>query len=301
MPKLNARPATLLDGKALATTIEASLRTRIEQHLTRGRERPPHLVAILIGNNDASQRYVQHKEKACQRVGIRSTVRRLAVEVSLDTLLSEIHKLNKDENVDGILIQLPLPPHIPVQTIFESVSPDKDVDGFHPVNMGRLMQKHPRFRSCTPYGIMQLIATTGVPLKGLQATVVGVSNIVGRPMLMELLMAGCTVTACHTATRDLEHQVRQADILVIAIGKPRKIPGDWVKPGAIVIDVGINRLLELADTPAHATLVGDLDTSQTPTKAGWITPVPGGVGPMTITALLQNTLFAYEMNRSELE
>lgn len=283
--------ANLLDGKQLAASLEKGIRLEIEA-LAKKYRRVPQLTAVMVGEHEPSKLYIKHKMKACERVGMRSQLRQLPQDLSLKALETEIHSLNQDRDVDGILIQLPLPGHIPLAPLFEMMNPDKDVDGLHPLNLGRLAQKNPFLRPCTPYGIMQLINSTGIALRGLQATVIGVSTLVGRPMMLELLMAGCTVTACHSATQDLETAVRQADILVIAVGKPHFLPGNWVKPGALVIDVGINRLPG-PDSTTFGQLVGDLDFETARTRAAWISPVPGGVGPMTITALLQNTLTAY--------
>jgi len=229
--------------------------------------------------------YVGSKRRACEEVGFASTSYDLPISTPEADLLALIDQCNDDPNIDGILVQLPLPAHIKDSKVIERIRPDKDVDGFHPYNVGRLAQRIPVLRSCTPMGIMTLIKSTGIDTYGLDATVVGASNIVGRPMTLELLLAGCTTTTCHRFTKNLEQKVRQADLLVVAVGKPGFIPGEWIKPGAIVIDVGINRL-------ANGRLVGDVEYDVAAQHAAFITPVPGGVGPMTIASLLENTLYA---------
>ncbi len=241
---------------------------------------------ILVGADPASQVYVGSKRKSCAELGIDSKSYDLPENTSEKELLDLIEKLNQDETVDGILVQLPLPKQIDSTKVIEAICPDKDVDGFHPYNVGRLCQRIPTLRACTPYGVMKLLETTGVNLYGKHAVIVGASNIVGRPMALELLLGGCTVTVTHRFTQDLESHIRQADILVVAVGKPKFIPGNWVKEGAIVIDVGINRL--------DGKLIGDVDYDVASQKASFITPVPGGVGPMTVAMLMQNTFQAYE-------
>jgi methylenetetrahydrofolate dehydrogenase (NADP+)/methenyltetrahydrofolate cyclohydrolase len=278
--------AHILSGKILADSVHQELMVRIQQHKTKG-QRTPALAVILVGDDPASMLYISHKHEACQKIGLTSLDYRLEAKTTELQLLNLIDKLNQDPTIDGILIQLPLPPHIATSTIREAVHFQKDVDGFHPYNMGRLAQKNPLLRSCTPAGIMKLIATTDKDIRGLHAVVVGDSNIVGRPMLLELLMAQCTVTICHHLTQNLADFVARADILVSAVGKPKLIKGEWIKTGAIVIDVGINRL-------ADGTLIGDIEFDKARKRAGFITPVPGGVGPMTIATLLENTLSAYE-------
>ncbi len=278
--------AKILNGKDLAEKKLAELSLQIAKHKKAGL-RMPGLAVILVGNDPASEIYVRKKNLACQRVGIHSQIIHLDTTISQLELLNFIDTLNQDPTIDGILIQLPLPTHLDKQVLVERIRPDKDVDGLHPYNLGRLAQKFPVLRSCTPAGVMELIHATGVPIKGLNATVVGVSNLVGRPMILELLLAGCTVTACHSATKDLEQAVRNADILVAATGKPALIKGHWIKMGAIVIDVGTNRI-------DNDRLVGDVEFDEAVKRAGWITPVPGGVGPMTVASLLTNTLYAYK-------
>ncbi|MEY6433544.1 bifunctional methylenetetrahydrofolate dehydrogenase/methenyltetrahydrofolate cyclohydrolase FolD [Thioalkalicoccus limnaeus] len=273
--------AQVLDGKAIAADIRQSLQARISSMVANG-ERPPGLAVVLVGEDPASQVYVRNKARACQEVGFYSEVHRLARETAQPDLLALVDRLNADPRIDGILVQLPLPPQIDAEAVIERILPSKDVDGFHPYNVGRLALRLPRLRPCTPKGIMTMLARTGVPLEGLDAVIIGQSNIVGRPMALELLAARCTITVCHSRTRDLADKARGADILVAAIGRPAFVPGDWIKEGALVIDVGINRT-------ADGGLVGDVDFAACAARAAWITPVPGGVGPMTIASLLENT------------
>lgn len=278
--------ARIIDGKAIAAALRAEIRQRVAQRTARG-ERVPGLAVIMVGENPASQVYVRSKRKACAEVGMLSYSHDLPADISQSSLLELIDRLNHDPRVDGILVQLPLPAHIDQETVIEQIRPDKDVDGFHPYNMGRLALRMPALRPCTPRGIMHLLTTAGLAIRGQHAVVVGASNHVGRPMALELLLAGCTVTVCHRFTRDLPSQVAQADILVVAAGKPALIKGQWIKTGAAVMDVGITR----AD---DGKLAGDVEFETAREKAGWITPVPGGVGPMTVATLLQNTLEAAE-------
>ncbi|USD36651.1 MULTISPECIES: bifunctional methylenetetrahydrofolate dehydrogenase/methenyltetrahydrofolate cyclohydrolase FolD [Ferrimonas] len=282
--------ASLIDGKAIAASIRQNIASQV-QHRTSQGLRAPGLAVILVGSDAASQVYVGNKRKACEQVGFVSKSFDLPADTTQDQLLTQIDQLNADASIDGILVQLPLPDHIDSATVIERIQPNKDVDGFHPYNVGRLAQRIPVLRPCTPLGIMQLIKSTGVKTHGLHAVVVGASNIVGRPMTLELLLRGCTTTTCHRFTDNLRHHVAQADLLVVAVGKPNFIPGEWVKPGAIVIDVGINR-------QADGKLVGDVEFDAASQRASHITPVPGGVGPMTIACLLQNTLFACEQYHS---
>ncbi|MGS0679736.1 bifunctional methylenetetrahydrofolate dehydrogenase/methenyltetrahydrofolate cyclohydrolase FolD [Shewanella sp. 125m-7] len=275
-----------IDGKAIAQTIRTQLKDKVTARKEAG-QRAPGLAVILVGADPASQVYVGSKRRACEEVGFVSRSYDLDSSTSENALLSLIDECNDDPSIDGILVQLPLPEHIEESKVIERIRPDKDVDGFHPYNVGRLAQRIPVLRSCTPMGIMTLLKSTGVDTFGLDAVVVGASNIVGRPMSLELLLAGCTTTTCHRFTRNLEDKVRQADLLVVAVGKPGFIPGDWIKPGAIVIDVGINRL-------ESGQLVGDVEFDEAAERASFITPVPGGVGPMTIASLLENTLYACE-------
>ena len=276
--------AKIIDGKAIAANLRHRVRKRVAERIAAG-QRAPGLAVILIGNNPASEVYVASKRRACEDIGIVSRSYDLPNTLAQDELIELIDKLNADPTIDGILVQLPLPPQIDPETVIERIRPDKDVDGFHPYNIGRLAVRLPVLRSCTPCGIMTLLEHTGETLRGKDAVIVGASNIVGRPMSLELLLAGCTVTICHRFTRDLESQVRRAEVLVVAVGKPELIPGHWVRPGAIVVDVGMNRL-------AHGRLVGDVEFEAATERAAWITPVPGGVGPMTVTTLMQNTLYA---------
>ncbi|MCF3095981.1 bifunctional methylenetetrahydrofolate dehydrogenase/methenyltetrahydrofolate cyclohydrolase FolD [Aeromonas australiensis] len=276
--------AKIIDGKQVAQTIRSQVAAQVQQRLAAGK-RAPGLAVILVGADPASQVYVGSKRRACEEVGFLSRSYDLSATASQEELLALIDQLNADSHVDGILVQLPLPAHFDTTLVLERIQPDKDVDGFHPYNVGRLAQRIPALRPCTPKGIMTLIETTGVKTHGLHAVVVGASNIVGRPMTLELLLAGCTTTTCHRFTRDLEEQVRRADLLVVAVGKPNFIPGEWIKPGALVIDVGINRL-------ADGSLVGDVEFETARSHASFITPVPGGVGPMTVASLMENTLIA---------
>ncbi|MGL5524344.1 MAG: bifunctional methylenetetrahydrofolate dehydrogenase/methenyltetrahydrofolate cyclohydrolase FolD [Aeromonas veronii] len=276
--------AKIIDGKQVAQMIRSQVAAQVQQRLAAGK-RAPGLAVILVGADPASQVYVGSKRRACEEVGFLSRSYDLSATASQEELLALIDQLNSDSHVDGILVQLPLPDHFDTTQVLERIQPDKDVDGFHPYNVGRLAQRIPALRPCTPKGIMTLIETTGVKTHGLHAVVVGASNIVGRPMTLELLLAGCTTTTCHRFTRDLEEQVRRADLLVVAVGKPNFIPGEWIKPGALVIDVGINRL-------ADGSLVGDVEFETARSHASFITPVPGGVGPMTVASLMENTLIA---------
>lgn len=277
--------AQIINGRAIADKLLAQLRHEVDTHTSRG-ERPPGLAVILVGDHPASAIYVRNKRRACDTTGIHSLAYDLPASATQDELLKLIAQLNADTKIDGILVQLPLPVHIAERAVIECIDPNKDVDGFHPYNMGRLVQRIPTLRPCTPYGAMTLIKATGIDLLGKNAVVVGASNIVGRPMALELLLAGCTVTVTHSATVNLAQHVGAAEILVVAVGKPRMIPGEWIRPGAIVIDVGINRLPD-------GKICGDVDFESACQHAAWITPVPGGVGPMTIATLLQNTLLSY--------
>ncbi|MDO4430679.1 MAG: bifunctional methylenetetrahydrofolate dehydrogenase/methenyltetrahydrofolate cyclohydrolase FolD [Lonepinella koalarum] len=278
--------AQTISGTALAKKIKSEIAEKITALSAQGK-RLPGLAVILVGADPASQVYVGSKRKSCAEIGIQSESYDLPESTSEEDLLKLIDQLNNDNRIDGILVQLPLPKHIDSTKIIEKIAPHKDVDGFHPYNVGRLCQRIPTLRACTPYGVMKLLETTGRNLYGQHAVIVGASNIVGRPMALELLLGGCTVTVTHRFTQDLEHHIRQADILVVAVGKAEFIPGEWVKEGAIVIDVGINRT-------ADGKLKGDVDYESAVKKAAFITPVPGGVGPMTVAMLMHNTLVAYE-------
>ena len=279
--------ARIIDGKAVAERATAEVRSSVAARVAAGYAAPG-LAVVLVGENAASQVYVRNKRKMTDGVGMQSFAYDLPADVSEPALLELIDRLNADRAVNGILVQLPLPKHIEAEHVIERIDPRKDVDGFHPYNIGRLVLKMPVLRPCTPYGCMRLLEETGESLIGRHAVIIGQSNIVGRPMALELLMARCTVTICHSVTRDLPGIVRQADIVVAAVGKPNFVQGDWVNDGAIVIDVGINRTTD-------GKLVGDVDFEAAREHASWITPVPGGVGPMTIATLLANTLKAAEL------
>lgn len=276
--------AQIIDGKKIAQKVRSHVKADIDTRTQEGK-RPPCLAVVLIGEDPASHIYVKHKKNACLEVGIHSNCHELPADISQQHLTDLIDELNDNINVDGILVQLPLPAHLDTTAIIERIRPDKDVDGFHAFNLGRLAQRIPALRPCTPKGIMTLLRSTGVDLYGQEAVIVGASNIVGRPMTLELLLAGCTTTTTHRFTRDLEAHVRRADIVVVGVGKPSIVKGEWIKSGAIVIDVGINRLED-------GSVVGDVDYTAAAERAAWITPVPGGVGPMTVASLMENTLEA---------
>ncbi len=278
--------AKLIDGRKIAAELLIEIKARVDQRVAAG-HKPPGLAVIMLGDDPASKIYVRNKRKACEEVGIQSFSHDLAANTSQEELLSLIASLNNNDAVSGILVQLPVPAHFDPQVIIEAIRPDKDVDGFHPYNIGRLALRLPGLRPCTPRGVIRLLESTGEPIRGQNAVVIGASNIVGRPMSLELLLAGCTVTTCHRFTRDSAGHARQADIVIAAVGKQNLVQGDWIKPGAIVIDVGMNR-------DANGTLVGDVDFTAAEKHAAWITPVPGGVGPMTVATLLLNTLEATE-------
>ena len=276
--------ARIIDGKAVSQKVRNDVAIEVARMKEEGL-RTPGLAVILVGLDPASQVYVSNKRKACDQVGFVSRSFDLPETTQQDELLALIDELNVDDEIDGVLVQLPLPAHIDSEFILERIIPHKDVDGFHPYNIGRLAQRNPALRPCTPKGIMTLIKSTGIDTHGLDATIVGASNIVGRPMTLELLLAGCTTTTCHRFTKDLEQKVRGADLVIVAVGKAGFIPGEWIKPGAIVIDVGINRLDD-------GRLVGDVQFDSAKNNAAFITPVPGGVGPMTVANLIENTLIA---------
>ncbi len=278
--------ASLLDGKQLALTRLETLKSATEQHIQSG-HRPPGLAVVLLGDDPASTIYVNHKRKACETVGFNAFSYNLPDETAEHTLLELIDTLNEDAAIHGILVQLPLPAHINTRAIIERISPAKDVDGFHPYNLGRLAQGEPTLRPCTPLGITKLLAHYQINPKSLHAVVIGTSNIVGRPMALELLLAKATVTLCHRDTKNLEQHVRHAELLIIAAGSKDIIPIHWFHKDQIIIDVGIHR-------ESNGQIRGDIDFNQVKHKVAWITPVPGGVGPMTISCLLENTLKAAE-------
>lgn len=278
--------AQILDGKAISANLLDKLRQRIEQRVSRGM-RPPCLAVVLVGGDPASTIYVRKKRETCESLGMRSLAHNLPEDTKIEELLALIDSFNADPGVDGILVQLPLPAHIDSTRVIERIDPTKDVDGFHPYNIGRLAQRIPMLRPCTPKGVMTMLESMKLDLRGKNAVVVGASNIVGRPMALELLLAGCTVTVCHRFTRDLPGIVGRAEILVAAAGKPGLVKGEWVREGAIVVDVGINRRDD-------GKICGDVEFESARQRAAWITPVPGGVGPMTVATLMENTLDALE-------
>jgi methylenetetrahydrofolate dehydrogenase (NADP+)/methenyltetrahydrofolate cyclohydrolase len=282
--KLPSGGARVIDGKAVAAKVRQSAGVKA-QEFTRRYGRRPGLAVVQVGDDHASSIYVRNKRKSCEETGIESFAHDLPATTSENDLLALIHALNLDPRVDGILVQLPLPKGLDPNRVIDAIDPLKDVDGLHPSNTGMLAQKRPRLRPCTPYGVILLAQEYGIALRGLRATVVGASNIVGRPMALELLLAGATVTVCHTGTRDLRAEVERADVVVAAVGKAGFVPGEWISPGAAVFDVGINRT-------AAGLLAGDVEYESAARRAGWITPVPGGVGPMTIACLLSNVVAA---------
>jgi len=275
----------IIDGNALAKKIRLEIASRTAALVKKGIQ--PGLAVLLVGEDPASQVYVRNKVKACEEAGMHSLLERLPADLTEDALLKRIHELNLDPSIHGILVQLPLPKHLNSHIVIESIAPEKDVDGFHVANAGALMIGAPLFRPCTPYGCMKMLESIDYPIRGARAVIVGASNIVGKPMAMMLLQAGATVTICNSKTKDLSAHTKEADILVVATGRPKMITAEMVKPGAVVIDVGINRMDD-------GKLCGDVDFESVKTVASAITPVPGGVGPMTITMLLLNTLEAAE-------
>ena len=279
--------AKIIDGKAIA---EQNLNKLKQEILERENNdiRRPCLAVILVGDDPASSIYVNKKKSACENVGIKSVSHQLPTDTNQSNLNDLINTLNQDEDVDGILVQSPLPKHLDEELIIELISPNKDVDGFHPFNIGSLAIRQPRLRSCTPYGVIKMLKASNINLEGLDATIVGVSNNVGRPMALELLLEKCTITSCHSRTKDLEAKVRQADLVVVAAGKQNLVRGEWIKKGAIVVDIGINRI--------NNKLVGDVEFEVASQNASYITPVPGGVGPMTVATLMENTLQAQKLN-----
>ena len=277
--------ARIIDGKAIAGQIKAQVRVSTDALAAAGKRRPG-LAVVMVGDAAASQVYVRNKRLSCDQAGIFSSAHDLPASTSEVELLDLIRLLNNDSAIDGILVQLPLPAQIRSRAVIEAIDPGKDVDGFHPYNLGRLAQREPLLRPCTPYGVMKMLSSIGTPVAGLDAVVVGASNIVGRPMALELILAGATTTVCHSRTKHLGAQVARADLVIAAVGQPDMVRGGWIKPGAIVIDVGMNRL-------ASGKLVGDVEYAPAAERAAWITPVPGGVGPMTVAMLMSNALEAY--------
>lgn len=278
--------ANIIDGKKIAENLKGEIAKQVESRVKEGKRRPG-LAVILVGDDPASQVYVRNKTNSCEKIGFTSEAIVLPSSTKQEELETLIDKFNDSPEMDGILVQLPLPEHLDSDALLERIRPDKDVDGFHPFNLGRLAQRLPLLRPCTPKGIITLLESTGQTIRGKDAVIVGASNIVGRPMGLELLLAGCTVTTTHRFTRNLPEKVSQADIVVVAAGKPGLVKGEWIKPGAIVVDVGINRTED-------GSLVGDVEYEVAKERAGWITPVPGGVGPMTVATLMENTLYAAE-------
>lgn len=276
--------AKILDGKHVADTMKAAIAENVRERIMQDKN-PPGLAVIIVGNDSASNIYVQNKRIACKQLGFKSVAYDLSADISQHELEAVIDDLNNDPSVHGIIVQTPLPPHLDPWRIIERIRYDKDVDGFHPYNIGRLSLRKPLLRPCTPYGIIQLLQFYDINLKGINAVIVGASNIVGRPMAMELLIKKATVTVCHRYSENLSEHVNRAELLIVAIGKRGIIDSEWIKPGAIVVDVGINRL-------ADGSIKGDIDFETAKEKTSWITPVPGGVGPMTVATLLKNTLYA---------
>lgn len=276
--------AQLIDGKSVAAQVKAEVRRETDAMVARGLRRPG-LAVVMVGDNAASAIYVRNKRKSCEESGVLSIAHDLPQSTSERELLTLVDELNAHTDIDGILVQLPLPDQIRQAAVIDRIDPAKDVDGFHPYNLGRLAQRNPLIRPCTPYGVIRLLDSAGLSVRGKDAVVVGASNIVGRPMALELLLMGATTTVCHRFTHDLATHVSRADVVVVAVGKPGLVRGEWIKPGAIVVDVGMNRL-------ANGKLVGDVDHAGAAERAAWITPVPGGVGPMTVAMLMRNTLEA---------
>jgi methylenetetrahydrofolate dehydrogenase (NADP+)/methenyltetrahydrofolate cyclohydrolase len=282
----NTMSAQRIDGNAISATIREKVALKISARVAAGK-RAPGLAVIQVGSDAASQIYVGKKRQACEKIGIKSAAYDLPSDTSQATLLDLIDQLNEDDAIDGILVQLPLPEQLDSTQLLERIKPDKDVDGFHPYNVGRLVQRMPALRPCTPAGIITMLDASDIKIKGMHAVIVGASNIVGRPMAMELLLAGCTTTVCHRFTENLQSHVEQADLVVAAVGKCGIVQGEWIKPGAVVVDVAMNRL-------ESGKLVGDIDFESASERASYITPVPGGVGPMTVATLMENTLYACE-------
>ena len=280
--------AQIINGKAIAEELLNSIKSKIDARIVAGK-RAPCLAVVLVGADPASAIYVRNKRKACEKVGIRSIAHELPASISEAELFALVDSINNDTTIDGILVQSPLPHHVNEDSLIERISVHKDVDGFHPYNIGRLAIRQPTLRSCTPFGVIKMLQAANIDLMGLDAVIIGVSNHVGRPMALELLLAGCTTTSCHRHTKDLADKVKSADLLVVAAGKAGLVQGDWIKLGAIVVDIGINRLPD-------GSLSGDVDFNAAKVRASFITPVPGGVGPMTVATLMENTLLALELS-----
>ncbi len=283
--------AQIINGKAIAENLLDSIKLKIDARIVAGK-RAPCLAVILVGDDPASAIYVRNKRKACEKVGIHSIAHNLPASTSEADLFALVDSINHDPSIDGILVQSPLPQHINEDELIERISVDKDVDGFHPYNIGRLTVRQPTLRSCTPFGVIKMLQASDIDLMGLDAVIIGVSNHVGRPMALELLLAGCTITSCHRHTKNLADKVKSADLVVVAAGKAGLVQGDWIKPGAIVVDIGINRL-------ADGSICGDVDFNAAKQHAAYITPVPGGVGPMTVATLLENTLLALVLSEKK--
>ena len=278
--------AKIIDGKRIATELLEKIKDEISIRASND-IRNPCLAVILIGDNPASHVYVKNKKLACEKVGIKSISYDFDASISQQELLKLVDEINSNSDIDGILIQSPLPDHIDEDIIINAIDPKKDVDGFHPFNIGLLAIRQPKLRSCTPYGVIKMLKASNINLEGLDATIVGVSNNVGRPMALELLLEKCTITSCHSRTKNLEEKVRKADLVVVAAGRQNLVKGEWIKKGAIVIDIGINRVKD--------KLVGDVEFEVASKNAAYITPVPGGVGPMTVATLMENTLLAQKL------
>jgi 5,10-methylene-tetrahydrofolate dehydrogenase/Methenyl tetrahydrofolate cyclohydrolase len=285
----------ILDGKSISDKVKNEISLKVNEILKKGGRRP-HLAAILVGEDGASQTYVGHKEKACAQVGFESTLLRLSADISEQELIVKIKEINTNQNIDGLIVQLPLPKHINEEAIIEAIDPSKDVDGFHPINVGKMMLGLPTFLPATPYGIMRLLKEYSIDTKGKDCVILGRSNIVGRPMANLLSQKGevgdCTVTMCHSRTKNLQEYTKKADIIVAALGVPNFLKGDMVKDGVVIIDVGITRIPDSSKKTGFR-LVGDVEYESVEPKSSYITPVPGGVGPMTIVSLMENTILAY--------
>ena len=290
-PAATSTTARIIDGRAVAADVKREVREATDRMVARGLRRPG-LAVVLVGDDPASHIYVRNKRLACDECGFFSVSHDLPHSATQAELISLIERLNADDRIDGILVQVPLPDQIDERVVIDAIDPAKDVDGFHPYNVGRLALRNPLMRPCTPYGVIRLLEKTGIPMRGQHCVVVGASNLVGRPMALELLLAGATVTVCHRFTANLREHVALADIVVVAVGKPGILRGEWIKPGAVVIDVGINRMPD-------GKLVGDVEFAAASQRASWITPVPGGVGPMTVAILMKNTLESAQQRFAE--